>query len=99
MKTRAITGFFFTIVMLGSFLLGYQIFAAFYLVLSCFCLYEFYSLIKKDTATPNVPVGILSGALLFSGAALLNYSDMFALPALNGHQLAYLLLFLLCIKC
>jgi phosphatidate cytidylyltransferase len=93
MKTRAITGFFFTIVMLGSFLLGYQIFAAFYLVLSCFCLYEFYSLIKKDTATPNVPVGILSGAL-FSGAALLNYSDMFALPALNGHQLAYLLLFL-----
>jgi phosphatidate cytidylyltransferase len=94
MKTRAITGFFFTIVMLGSFLLGYQVFAAFYLVLSCFCLYEFYSLIKKDTATPNVPVGILSGVLLFSGAVLLNYSGMFALPALNGHQLAYLLLFL-----
>jgi phosphatidate cytidylyltransferase len=94
MKTRAITGFFFIIVMIGSFLLGYQVFSAFYLLLSCFGLYEFYSLIKKDTATPNVIVGILSAVLLFSGFALLNYSDAFTTLAFNSHKLAYALLFL-----
>jgi phosphatidate cytidylyltransferase len=94
MKTRAITGFFFIIVMIGSFLLGYQVFSAFYLLLSCFGLYEFYSLIKKDTADPNIAVGILSAVLLFSGFALLNYSGMFATPVTNGRNLAYIFLFL-----
>jgi phosphatidate cytidylyltransferase len=50
--------------------------------------------IHQENFGRAIEIMILSGALLFSGAALLNYSDMFALPALNGHQLAYLLLFL-----
>jgi phosphatidate cytidylyltransferase len=94
MKTRAITGFFFTIVMVGSFLMGYQVFSAFYLMLICFGFYEFYSLIKKDIASPNVIVGILSAVLLFSGMALLNYSHTTAAPATNLRHLAYALLFL-----
>ena len=94
MKTRAITGFFFLIVMIGSFLLGYQVFSAFYLLLSCFGLYEFYSLIKKDTATPNIIVGILSAVLLFSGIALLNYSGAITTPAFNSRHWAYAMLFL-----
>ncbi|MBB5397408.1 phosphatidate cytidylyltransferase [Mucilaginibacter sp. AK015] len=94
MKTRAITGFFFIMVMLGSFLLGNHVFAAFYLALSCFCLYEFYSLIKKDTATPNIPAGILSGAILYCAFALLNHAGMFGQPALKGLHLAYGLLFI-----
>ncbi|MFD0766507.1 phosphatidate cytidylyltransferase [Mucilaginibacter lutimaris] len=94
MKTRAITGFFFIIVMIGSFLLGYQVFSAFYLLLSCFGLYEFYSLIKKDTASPNIIAGIISAVLLYSGIALLNYAGAFAAPAFNIHSAAYILLFL-----
>ena len=60
MKTRAITGFFFIIVMLGSLLLGHYVFGALYLLLSCFCLYEFYSLVKQNTASPNVPAGLIT---------------------------------------
>ncbi len=46
MKTRAITGFFFVIVMLASVLLGHYTFGIFYLALSVFCLWEFFGLVK-----------------------------------------------------
>ena len=47
MKTRAITGFFFVVVMLGSVLLGHYPFGIFYLLLSLLCLNEYYGLINK----------------------------------------------------
>ena len=46
MKIRAITGFFFIIIMLASVLLGRHVFNAFYLVLALLCLWEFYGLVK-----------------------------------------------------
>lgn len=73
MKTRTITGFFFLIVMIGSFLLGHYVFGAFYLALSAFCLYEFYSLITQNTAKPNIPAGLLTGVLIYAAFALLTY--------------------------
>ena len=61
MKTRAITGFFFVIVMLASVLLDNYVFGAFYLLLSAICLQEFYGLIKKsNSATPNLITGIMN---------------------------------------
>lgn len=46
MKTRAITAFFFVIVMVLSFLLGAEFFVLFYTLLTAACLYEFYGMVK-----------------------------------------------------
>jgi phosphatidate cytidylyltransferase len=95
MKTRAITGFFFVIVMIASTLLGPYVFGIFYLLLSTFALYEFYGLVKQNTARPNIFAGLINGAILFVAFALLNYSDLFALPNLHHRNLAYSLSFIL----
>jgi phosphatidate cytidylyltransferase len=65
MRTRAITGFFFVIVMIGSTLLGHTVYDSFYLLLSGLCLWEFYDLLKKSGAAPARILGILSGAVLY----------------------------------
>jgi phosphatidate cytidylyltransferase len=93
MKTRAITGFFFVIIMVASVLLGQYVFGAFYLLLSLFCLWEFYGLVKQHTAIPSVPLGLINGALIFIAFALVVYCYTEALPAM--HKPAYVLLFLL----
>lgn len=66
MKTRAITGFFFVIVMLASILLGQYVFGIFYLLLSAFALYEFYGLVKQSGIQPNIITGILNGVLIYA---------------------------------
>jgi phosphatidate cytidylyltransferase len=65
MKTRAITAFFFTIVMLGSIFLGSYAFAGFYLVLSVVSLLEFYKLIKIGGIRPHRNIGALVAAIIF----------------------------------
>jgi len=65
MKTRAITAFFFTIVMLGSVLLGGTVFTVFYLLLSLLSLAEFYKLIRTTEIKPHVLLGYIGGALIF----------------------------------
>jgi phosphatidate cytidylyltransferase len=65
MKTRAITGFFFIIVMLASMLLGQYVFGVFYLVLSALALREFYGLVKQSGIQPNRSIGIVNGVLLY----------------------------------
>lgn len=65
MKTRAITAFFFTIVMLGSLFLGAYTFTAFYLLLSLFSLAEFYKLIKTSGIRPHRNIALIVGALIF----------------------------------
>jgi phosphatidate cytidylyltransferase len=65
MKTRAITGFFFVIVMLASVLLGRYVFDFFYWALSAFCLWEFYGLIKQSGAAPNKLTGIINGLVIY----------------------------------
>jgi len=65
MKTRAITGFFFIIVMLASMLLGHWVFGGFYLILSLLCLREFYSLIKQSGFSPNQQTGLWNGIYIY----------------------------------
>ncbi|MBB3056670.1 phosphatidate cytidylyltransferase [Mucilaginibacter gotjawali] len=93
MKTRAITGFFFVIVMLASVLLGQFVFVTFYLMLSAFCLYEFYSLVTQNTAKPDIVLGIINGMMLFAGIAVLIFSDNITL--LLSYKAAHSLLFLM----
>lgn len=62
MKIRAITGFFFVIVMLASVLLGRHVFNVFYLILALVCLWEFYGLVKQSTAKPNAVLGLVIAA-------------------------------------
>jgi len=75
MKTRAITGFFFVIVMLGSILLGQYVFGVFYLLLSGFALYEFYGLVKQSGIRPNQSAGIINGIFVYAVFALVTYKD------------------------
>jgi phosphatidate cytidylyltransferase len=86
MKTRAITGFFFIIVMLGSLLLGHYVFGAFYLLLSMLCLNEFYGLIKQSGFSPNTQTGIFNGAYIYIIFAFITYQD-----SLTLHKLLFLL--------
>lgn len=65
MKTRAITAFFFTIVMLGSIFLGGYTFTAFYLVLSLVSLLEFYKMIKIGGIRPHRNMGVLAASVIF----------------------------------
>lgn len=75
MKTRAITGFFFVIVMLASVLCGPIPFVIFYLALSLLCLYEFLSLIKQGSASPVIITGLLMGLIVYLVFYAVNLSD------------------------
>ena len=75
MKTRAITGFFFVVVMLASVLLNHWVFGGFYLALSSFCLWEFYSLIKQTGADLSRYPGILNGIVVYVVCVLISVSD------------------------
>ncbi|RXF71900.1 phosphatidate cytidylyltransferase [Arcticibacter tournemirensis] len=65
MKTRAITGFFFVLVMLSAVLLGEITFSIFFLVLSLLSLNEFYQLVKTEETRPVRAGGILLGLSIF----------------------------------
>ncbi len=65
MKTRAITAFFFTIVMLGSVFLGSYTFTFFYLILSLGALYEFFTMIKTAGIRPHRNTAMIAAALIF----------------------------------
>jgi len=86
MKTRAVTGFFFVIVMLGSVLLGHYPFGIFYLILSLLCLREFYGLIKQTGISPNAALGLLNGAFIYVIFALISSQDNIDL-----HKILFLL--------
>lgn len=76
MKTRAITAFFFTIVMLGSIFLGAYTFTAFYLLLSVFSLAEFYKLIKTAGIAPQLNVALITAAFIFSVIAGYHFFEL-----------------------
>lgn len=93
MKTRAITGFFFVIVMVASNLLGQYVFSAFYLILSLLCLHEFYGLVRQQTASPNTIMGLLNGIVLFAAFTFIAWANHYSLPDLhnaNGYRLLFL---------
>jgi phosphatidate cytidylyltransferase len=66
MKTRAITGFFFVIVMLASMLSGEYLFSAFFFLLSLAALDEFYRLVAAKGIRPQRATGLLTGAVVFA---------------------------------
>jgi len=86
MKTRAITGFFFIIVMLSSFLFGHYPFGIFFLLLSALCLREFYGLIKQTGLNPNTITGLINGVFIYVIFAFITYQDSLVL-----HKLLFLL--------
>jgi phosphatidate cytidylyltransferase len=86
MKTRAITGFFFVVVMLASFMFGRYPFGIFFLALSLLCLREFYGLIKQSGISINIETGLLNGFVIYS---------VFALIVAAGNPVVHKLLFLL----
>nr|WP_294791986.1 phosphatidate cytidylyltransferase [uncultured Mucilaginibacter sp.] len=65
MKTRAITGFFFVIVMLASVLTGQYVFDVFYFLLAGFCLWEFYGLLKKSGIGPSLASGFINATAIY----------------------------------
>ncbi|MHA4893781.1 phosphatidate cytidylyltransferase [Pedobacter sp. PWIIR3] len=73
MKTRAITAFFFTIVMLGSIFLGSYTYTVFYLLLSVATLFEFFSLIKTAGIRPHRNIALAAASLIFLMTAGLHY--------------------------
>ncbi len=64
MKTRAITGFFFVLVMLAAFFFGPYVFLSFFSLLSLLCLFEFYGLIKTTGVYPQQILGLVLGLLI-----------------------------------
>lgn len=82
MKTRAITAFFFTIVMLGSILLGGYTFTFFYLILSLVTLFEFFGIIKTAGIRPHRNIALFAAGLIFlltAGYHLLQFENKFML--------------------
>lgn len=63
MKTRAITGFVFVLVMLAAFFFGTYVFLGFFSVLSLLCLFEFYGLIKTTGIIPQQTNGLILGII------------------------------------
>jgi len=68
MKTRAITGVFFIVVLVGAHLLGKEVFVTFFAILGLASLSEFYRLIGSEESRPNKPLGLLAAATLVIGA-------------------------------
>ncbi len=71
MKTRAITGFFFVVVMLAAFFFGKYVFTGFFSLLSLLCLLEFYKLTATTAVRPQQILGLLLGLFICSGGAFI----------------------------
>lgn len=65
MKTRAITGFFFILIMLASVFFGERAFVTFFIILSLLCLDEFYRLVKTDDLKPQRFMGGILALSIF----------------------------------
>jgi len=86
MKTRAVTSFFFVITILLSVFMGHYVFSAFYLLLSVFCLREFYRIFRKSGMKPNMQSGILNCIVVYIILGLIAYQN-----SLFYHKLIFLL--------
>ncbi len=70
--TRTLTAVVFVAVLLSCILFHYMSFVALFFVVAVWGLYEFYQLAEKLGAKPYKVIGLISGALLFSFAAISN---------------------------
>ncbi|WP_374166140.1 phosphatidate cytidylyltransferase [Arcticibacter sp. MXS-1] len=70
MRTRAVTGFFFVLVMLSAVLINESTFVLFFLILSVLGLDEFYRLVRTEEVRPHRLGGIVLGCSVFIPVAL-----------------------------
>lgn len=75
MKTRAITGFFFLLVMMASLLLGAVVFTAFYISLSILCLIEFFTMVKTTGIRPHRTIGYIAAIIMFASVAAKHFFE------------------------
>lgn len=64
MLQRAITGFFFIIVLVGATMLGQEVFTVFFSLLGLGCLWECYTLFRRDDIRPLDYWGLFTGIAL-----------------------------------
>lgn len=91
MKVRAVTGFFFVILMLASVLLGAKVFAVFFTVLSLFTLSEFYTMVRSESIKPQRLTGIFLAATLIIPVALSLVFNQYLIYALLAIPAALLI--------
>lgn len=94
MKTRAITGFFFIIVLVGTVLLGRYAFIPFFSLIGLLALSEFYKIVRKRDVYPLTIIGLGTGILqfAFTGLYLLGFlSEKFLLIPLLGVFCVYII--------
>src|SRR5690606_32823028 len=75
MKTRAITGFFFIAVLIGTVLSEPYVFVVSFGAVGCLCIAEFYSMVKNRDTSPASLLGTVTGILML-GAVGLFYLDL-----------------------
>ncbi len=76
MKVRAITALFFVIVVLASMLLGVYPFTGFFVLLSIYCLDEFYRMVSSKALQPSRFWGVILGLSLFGIYAAVTVGDV-----------------------
>jgi len=64
MLTRAITGFFFIVVLIGALLLGEVVFTVFFSLVGLGALYEFYGIVRSEENKPLSVLGLISAIVL-----------------------------------
>ena len=69
MKTRAITGTIFVLVMLIALLSGAYVFTGFFMFLSLVCLIEFFTLVKTTGIRPHRTIGYVAAVIIFASVA------------------------------
>ncbi|MFZ4261471.1 phosphatidate cytidylyltransferase [Sphingobacterium sp. HJSM2_6] len=93
MKTRAITGIFFVLVLVAATLYNGYVFAAFFSLVGLFSTKEFYDISKNNQTKPLMAVGLLSSLLLslLASAYFLNaISSKYLLLSIPCLSLVYL---------
>lgn len=71
-KTRALTGFFFIAILIGSVIFDPLVFVGVFFGLTALCLNEFYTLLEERNHQPQTLMGLFTGTLLFASGALIN---------------------------
>lgn len=93
MKIRAITSFFFVLIMLAAVLTGPYTFSAFFVLLGLLCTDEFYRMVRSEAIQPNRLLGLLLGIVLFTAIVLCVLTDAGLIYLYAGVPLISLIFF------
>src|SRR5690606_6439793 len=82
MRTRAITGFFFIVILIGAVLLGPYVFVSLFSLIATCCVYEFYRMVHTENTQPLLflGVGVAAVGLTLVGSTLLYLLPYSVLP-------------------